>query len=353
MAATTAREGARTFASVFDPRANSLNFVRLMLAVSVIVWHSFPLSGNDIAWAPLRQFVGEVGVDGFFAISGYLIVASWMRDPHAGRYLRARALRILPAFWVCLLFVAFVLAPFVARVFGMENLTYVAFNAGLYIVQEGIAGTPLGVPFPGAWNGSLWTLWWEFCCYLGVMVLGLTGLLRRRGVIPLLFVLALAAAIATSVGVIENAYVVFGARFGLMFLAGAMVFVYRDRVPVSLPVVAVAVGLLVGALFLPNYRLLAALPLAYLVLVTGALLRSPRLRLRNDISYGVYIYAFPVQQVLAIWGFTALGVPIYAALAIAATLPLAAASWFLVEKPAMRLKGKRPQVAPAQPSAAF
>lgn len=353
MAPTIARAERRTFASVFDPRANSLNFVRLLMAVSVIVWHSFPLSGNDIEWAPLRQFLGEIGVDGFFAISGYLIVASWVRDPHVFRYLRARVLRIFPAFWVCLIVTAFVFATLVAGVFGIQNLTYVLYNAGLYIVQEGIAGTPTGVPFEGAWNGSLWTLWWEFCCYLGVMLLGLTGLLRRKVVIPILFVLTLAVAVAATLGIIENAYLVFGSRFGLMFLAGALVWTYRDRIPVNAPVALVAVAVLIGGLFLPNYRLVAALPVAYLVLVAGALLKSPRLRLRNDISYGVYIYAFPVQQVLAIWGATQLGVPLYAVLAILGTVPLAAASWFLIEKPAMRLKGKRPQVAPAQPASAF
>lgn len=334
------------FSDVFDPRANALNFVRLLLAVSVIVWHAFPLSGNDIDSLPLRQFVGEIGVDGFFAISGYLIVASWMRDPHAGRYLRARALRIFPAFWACLLVTAFVLAPLVAGVMGGENLTYVAFNAALRIFQEDIAGTPLGVPYEGVWNGSMWTLWWEFLCYLAVLGLGLLGLLRRSWVLPAVFVILVALTALTTFGHVENWYALQAARFGLMFTAGALVYQFRHRIPVTLWLAVASAVVLVAALFLPNYRLLAALPLAYLVLVTGALIKTPRLRLRNDISYGVYIYAFPVQQVLAMWGVWKLGVPAYAAVAIVCTIPLAAASWFLVEKPAMRLKAKRPVATP-------
>lgn len=341
----------RTFADVFDPRANTLNFIRLCLALSVIVWHSFPLTGHDIESAQLRQFVGEVGVDGFFAISGYLIVSSWMRDPHAGRYLRARALRILPAFWVCLIITAFVIAPLVSGVFGTDNLTYVGVNAALRIFQEDIAGTPLGVPYEGVWNGSLWTLWWEFLCYLAVLALGAVGLLKRRWATTILFALTLAVATAVAVGAIENWYAVRGSRFALMFLAGALIWQWRAHIRVSWVLALGAAVVLLGSLWLPDYRLLGALPLAYLVMVAGAVLKTPRLRLRNDISYGVYIYAFPAQQIVASWGVDS--VVGMALLATVLTLPLATASWFLVERPAMQLKGRRPAIAPAEPAAAL
>lgn len=327
----------KTFDDVFDPRANALNLIRLLLAGTVIIWHSFPLSGNDIAWAPLRQLVSEVGVDGFFAISGYLIVASWVRTPNWVRYLRARVLRILPAFWVCLIATAAIMAPLTAGVFGADNLSYVVRNAALWMFQYDIAGTPTGIPYEAVWNGSLWTLAWEFFCYLGVMLLGLTGLLRRRLTLPILFVLALLGAVATTFGPVDNNYVALASRFGLMFLAGALVWQFRDRLPVRGSFVVGAAAILAVAAFLPNYRLLAALPLAYLILVAGAVLKSPRLRLRNDISYGVYIYAFPVQQMLALAGVHELGIAVYAIAAAVGTVPLAMLSWFLVEKPMMRL----------------
>src|SRR5271156_6089014 len=77
----------------FDPRRNALNALRLALAVSVILWHSYPLTGHVIPWAALRQLLGHVGVDGFFAISGFLITSSWLRDPRARDYFVARGLR--------------------------------------------------------------------------------------------------------------------------------------------------------------------------------------------------------------------------------------------------------------------
>lgn len=327
----------KTLGTTFDPRANALNLIRLLLAGTVIVWHSFPLGGSDIAWAPARRILSEVGVDGFFAISGYLIVASWVRTPDWRRFLRARALRILPAFWICLMVTALVIAPLTAGALGLDNVLYVLKNAALWIFQYDIAGTPAGVPYEAAWNGSLWTLAWEFLCYLGVLVLGVTGMLRRQLTLPILFGLALLGAAVTTTGLVDNNYIHLASRFGLMFLAGAVVWQVRERLPVRRDLVVGAVLVLAAATLTPNYRILAALPLAYLVLLAGSCLRAPRFRLRNDISYGVYIYAFPVQQVLATVGAYRLGVGAYAFLAVLGTVPLAVLSWFLVEKPMMRL----------------
>lgn len=331
----------------FDPRANALNAVRLALALLVIVWHSFPLSGNDIAFAPLRQLLGEIAVDGFFAISGFLIVGSWMRNPQWGRFLLARVLRIFPAFWVCLLVTAFVIAPLatmlatgtgVVGTLSLENVTYVLRNSALRIFQPGIGDTPLGVPFDGVWNGSLWTLWWEFLCYLGVLALGVLGLLRFRWTIPVLFAGAMLALVATAYGPIEHALVVVGARFAVMFAAGAVLQRYAHRIPLTWPLVAAAGAVTLASMLLPDYRIVGALPLAYAVFGIGALVTHPRWRFEHDLSYGTYIYAFPVQQVLASVGVHEWGIPVYWAGATAITLVLAAASWFLIERHALRLK---------------
>lgn len=100
-----------------------------------------------------------------------------------------------------------------------------------------------------------------------------------------------------------------------------------------------AVVVLAG-LLVPNYRIIAAIPLAYAVVVSGALIHSQRLRLRTDLSYGVYIYAWPMQQLLVICGLGFLHPLAFTALAGIATLPLAALSWFLVETRALALKSR-------------
>lgn len=333
-----------TLGSAFNRKRNGLNLLRLLLAAGVIVWHSFPLTGHTLTIGPLRQLLSNISVDGFFAISGFLIAGSWLNRPKVGSFLRARALRLLPGFYICLLFTAFVLAPLVVRLAtgawlpAVASARYVKADAFVWITAYDIGGTPTGVPYPHAWNGSLWTLAWEGLCYLGVATVGVIGLLRSRWLPVALFAAMLAVSAAVTPSVTHYELISDGARFGLMFAAGMTMYLWADRIPVSRPVAAGAVVILLGSSFLPDYRLLAALPIAYLLIVAGSRIRSPRLQFRNDISYGVYIYAFPVQQSLALFGLWRPGVPLFAALSIAATVPFAAASWFGVERWALRLK---------------
>jgi peptidoglycan/LPS O-acetylase OafA/YrhL len=160
---------------VFDPRANALNAIRLALALLVIVWHSFPLSGSQVKFAPLKQLLGETAVDSFFAISGFLILGSWLRNPQWGRYLAARVLRIFPAFWACLVITAFVLAPLgtmittglnYAGTLSLENATYILKNAGLRIsnpssmARRTVCHTlSLGTVHFGLSGGSSFAIW--------------------------------------------------------------------------------------------------------------------------------------------------------------------------------------------------
>ncbi|MET0975886.1 MAG: acyltransferase family protein, partial [Leifsonia sp.] len=250
----------------------------------------------------------------------------------------------------CLIITAFVIAPlaiwlsgsFFPPTFWTEGVGYVLRNASLRIFQYGIAGTPLGVPDPGVWNGSLWTLWWEFLCYLGVLLLGVTRLINRSWALPVAFVLCVVGLLATSYGPIDNFYVFAASRFGIMFLAGGLMFRFRDRLPASWGLVALAAVVVAASAWLPDYRIIAALPLAYVVITSGALLKHRVFWLRNDISYGIYIYAFPLQQSLVLLGAAALGVPVFAIVSIALTIPFAIASWVLIEKPALALR-KRTQ----------
>lgn len=333
-----------TLDSVFDRKRNGLNMLRLILASSVIVWHAFPLTGHALGFTPAAQLLGNLPVDGFFAISGFLICGSWLGRPKLWPFLRARALRLLPGFYMCLLFTVLVLAPIMVAVTGGhihlgDELAYIRSNGLIMVRRYDIAGTPASVPYPHVWNGSIWTLAWEALCYLGVTTLGLLTLIRRRFLIGL-FAVVLLIALAGDVGLVHHQHylVTTGARFALMFLAGMIMQLFADRIPVSRPLVAAAAAMTVLAAVLPDYRLVAALPLAYLLVTVGAFIRSPRLRFRNDISYGMYVYAFPVQQSLAMLGAWRLGVPLFALCGIVATIPFAAGSWFGVERFALRLK---------------
>ncbi|HEY0228851.1 MAG TPA: acyltransferase [Mycobacterium sp.] len=351
-----------TLGEQFDPRRNALNAWRLALATGVIVWHSFLTTGHHVPFAPVRQLLSEVFVDGFFAVSGFLITASWFNNPRLRDYFVARALRILPGVWVCLIVTAFVVAPIGISLQGGSGLNLVRSGAPFaYVlnniptvggIQFDIGGTPTGIPYPGYWNSSIWTLIWEVFCYIAIAVLGVVGLLRRRWLIPAALVVALSLAALGTLPAEPSftqmlAYA--ATRFAVMFLAGVLVYQVRNVIPARWSLVAVSAGIVLASSLLPDYRLVAAVPLAYALLVSGALIHSARLRLRTDLSYGVYIYAFPIQQLLVIAGLASMNPMVFAAVAAFATLPVAALSWFLVEKPAMSLKSrlKRSSVAAA------
>jgi peptidoglycan/LPS O-acetylase OafA/YrhL len=359
----------------FDPRRNALNAWRLALATGVILCHSWPLTGRRVSFEPAHQLLRDVWVDGFFAISGFLITASWLSNPRLRNYFVARGLRILPGLWVCLTITAFVIAPIGVAIQGgpaaklllsRAPIEYVLKNSAVAMLKPDIGGTPQGVPWSHAWDGSLWTLLPEVFCYITVAVLGVTGLLSRRWLIPAALAMALALSTllppwSVFADAIEaqqqidpaKAALVLGAvatRFAVMFLAGALLCQFRDVIPARWSLVAVSVVIVLASSLLPNYRLIGGIPLTYAIIVSGALIHDKRLRLRTDLSYGVYIYAFPMQQLLVIWGLGSMNPVVFAVIAAFATVPLAALSWFLVEKPSLSLKSrlKRRSVAPVE-----
>jgi peptidoglycan/LPS O-acetylase OafA/YrhL len=350
----------------FDPRSNALNAWRLTLATGVILCHSWLLTGRRVSYPPADQLLEHAWVDGFFAISGFLITSSWLSNPRLRNYFAARGLRILPGLWVCLIITAFVIAPLSVAIQGgsaaklllsTAPIEYVLKNSAVVMLQGDIGGTPRGVPWPYGWDGSLWTLLPELFCYIAIAGLGVVGLLRRRWFVPAALALALlwsallppwsifaeiprntqqqvdVAIVAQTVGMVAS-------RFAVMFLAGALLYQFRNVIPARWSLVAVSVVIVLAASLMPNYRLVGAIPLAYAIIVSGALIHNKRLRLRTDLSYGVYIYAFPIQQLLVIGGLASLNPIVFAIIAAIATLPLAGLSWFLVEKPAMSLKSR-------------
>ncbi|MCX7523026.1 acyltransferase [Microbacterium sp. STN6] len=348
--AAKGRPTRKTIAEHIDPTANSLNFVRLLLAATVIVWHAFVLSGRSTDWPYGVQLVSDVPVDGFFAISGFLLAGSWLHSPNLLRYLRNRFLRLMPAFFTCLILVAFVIAPITAliqqgsaaSVFSGPHSAwqYVLHDSNLSMDFYDVGGTPRGVPVPGVWDGSLWTLYWEATAYLALAILGVAAILRRRWATAVIFALVWLMALALALGLLPDEYRIRSvSRLGLMFLAGALIQLYGDKIPARRGLFAVALALLAAGALLPNYRLIAAPALAYSVIWIGGRLTAPALQLKDrDISYGLYIYAMPFQQILLMLGAARLPLAIFVVASLAITVPVAMASWFYIERPMLRLK---------------
>ncbi len=344
----------------FDPRRNSLNALRLLLAALVIVSHSWPLSDHnpEPEWGGAN--LGTWAVFGFFAISGFLITRSRMSGRSTFDFYRARVLRIFPAFIVALLVVAVGFAP-LSQLFDpdavwhpISSVTFVLRNLLLYpplLGQPGIVHTLSGTPFPGIWDGSLWTLFWEACCYVAIGI-AVSVLPRRR--VPLLviglFGILTLVSLAGAFGIV--ALPELAARVIPMliaFAAGSLLFLFGDRVRANLLTAAIAVGALIVAGAVGLVPQLGALPLAFLLLTLGNVLPLHRVGRSFDISYGVYIYAWPVQQTLALAFHPQLPVALFILLSLVGTLPLAFLSCWLIERPALALK-RRPVAAVPAPA---
>jgi peptidoglycan/LPS O-acetylase OafA/YrhL len=380
-----ARVGVSTIEQSFSAKRNSLNFLRLILALAVVFSHSITLGLFGSEWILGKTTLGTVAVYGFFGISGYLIAGSAARN-NAGRYLWQRFLRIFPAFWICLLVTAFLFGtiawfhfnPGFSRTCGLHcYLTepngpfgYVIHNFWLQMNQGTIAKTLPGGFLGYGWNGSLWTLELEFLCYLLLAAFSVLGLLKRRSLVALIAAIAwIAEVVSISTPTLArnfnltfyytkwNLVTILGFKLETMkilvlvpiFLSGSLLYLYREKMPDSGALalgttVLVLAGLVIpvgqGAPFFLQTSLdLTAVFLAYPLIWLGIHLPFTTVGAVNDYSYGIYIYAFPIQQLLVMWGMNKWGYWPYTLLSVAAVIPLAVASWWLIEKHALKLKG--------------
>ncbi|MFC0674689.1 acyltransferase family protein [Brachybacterium hainanense] len=317
---------------------NALNFLRLVFALLVIVSHTPAISGA--VWPAWTASLGGWSVSGFFIISGYLITGSRMRSSWWS-YVVRRAARIYPAYWVQLLIVAFILAP-IATLLGPSTWSpasaaeYVARNVTTFALQFSMEG--MVFPHYDAWNGSAWTLMYEILAYAGCLVLFSIPWCRRHA--TLMAAMALigftsVTALAGPLDITTNLYLNI-AHLGSFFAAGMLIFTLREKLPITGPLILGSAVLTAVLFVVPEGYRYAAVPYGYLVLAAGATIRT-RVGATNDVSYGVYIYAFPVQQLWAMLGLTGLA---HLLASTVVTVILAWASWKVVEAP-MNAAGRR------------
>lgn len=347
------------WSSLGDFKANQFVLVRIALALAVIYTHSFPMIAHgrltDPLWAINPHFgSGNIAVNMFLAISGFLVTASWDSSRSRGDFLLKRVLRIYPAFVLLSLLQAFVLAPLVTpATFSGYSLKQVGLILAEMVDLVGY-GYPYGglLPvfvdsqFPGEMNGSLWTIRYEFVCYV---LLALLGGFRQTRILAVVF---LGVMLLYLSGWLPPWNKILTALLGAVplwprllsyFLAGCLFFRLRDKIVHDWRLAAVSFALLV-VFFRSDIALRLLMPVAgvYLILWVSyhpKLLRLPNLK-NADISYGLYLYAFPIQQSLMLWVAPRWPMTPYVLflLSTACTAPVAALSWFLVERPFLRLK---------------
>lgn len=340
------------------------------MAFLVIFSHAGPIAGfyggHDLGVQISReQSIGGVAVAGFFFFSGFLITKSRMGRSTIWRYFWRRCLRIFPAFWAALVLTVLIFAPIAWRLVhgsfsgywaaGAESAkTYFLNNMFLELNQRNIAGLGETVPYfilHGArdWNGSAWTLYYEFLCYIVVGLLGLFGALasKKFGTAFALIVIALNAMQWTGAGDIAGLNRVLNDPFMLMFFApfafGMLFAFHGDRIPIDDRVAFGMLGLGLFTYAFGGWNVVGQYGFLYFLMWCGVRLPITRWAKYGDFSYGIYIYAWPLMTLATYFGLERYGWFAYHFTIIVLVHIIAILSWFLIEKPAMSLKDWTPK----------
>jgi peptidoglycan/LPS O-acetylase OafA/YrhL len=344
----------------FHTRENNFDFLRFFAAALVLFAHSYPLVGRR-GDEPLTLLTGyekggSIAVGIFFVMSGYLITSSWLASSSPKSFLIKRALRIFPALIVAVLLSVFVIGPLVTHLTLGQYLaadgTWTYLQNILLVTRYELPGVFIGNVYPDVVNGSLWTLPLEVLMYIGVMILGLTGFLTRRLIFLPIAVLAVGHFWLLGKLGIESYFIKNIFKLGLLYYSGSALFLYRDDIPWRGWIAALLFAALVATFRTDIGPLVYFIALPYLVLYLAyaPLPLISRFGKYGDFSYGLYIYAFPFQQLTIYLFGPQVGVLGLTLIAFVPTLILAALSWHLIEAPAMKLK--RLFASPPQPGRA-
>lgn len=336
---------------------NNFTLMRFFAAFAVLYGHSYVLSlGLKGGADPISNFListwGEslpsLSVDLFFVISGFLVCASYIQRENLFAFIKARVLRIFPALVVAVLFCIFIVGVFATvdslSKYFLSPSTWGFFKHNAFLVfgvQYDLPGVFLNNPYPVSVNGSLWTLPIEVGMYFGVAVLGSLSLLKDEKLFNLFFI-TLCLIYALSVN--NSFFIAYDLRhvhLAFLFILGAFFYVNRGEIPLGFAPFGALCAL---AYLTKEYHFslyVKSICFAYFVLLLALhpKLKLPSIDRWGDISYGLYIYAFPVQQTIAYLMPQVRPASIFM-LSTCITVVLALLSWFLVEKPALKLKGK-------------
>ena len=338
-------------------RDNNFNLIRFVAASLVLFSHSFALAIGSASAEPLKSSIGmtwgDIAVDVFFVTSGFLITSSYLSSKTLLAFVWARVLRIYPALIVAMLLSVFVVGLWFTTyrideyLLNPQTHRYLVKNMLLILgVEWALPGVFLDVPWKIAVNGSLWTLPNEIAMYaLLACLLGFTGSLTRwarfasiKKIILLISVASIAAHIAIYF------YPIFDKTFTRlfsMFFAGSAFYIWKDKIHLSPLLASVGLLLLMASsvsrdVFFVVYCIVVPFLVFFLAYVpSGGVRKFNRF---GDYSYGVYIYAFPVQQSIASL-IPNVSVSVMFIFSFTVTLILAMISWHLIEKKFLRMKG--------------
>jgi peptidoglycan/LPS O-acetylase OafA/YrhL len=335
-------------AGSINTRENNLNLIRLLAATSVTFGHSFAMthgSHYDLLFSVSSAAFGFYAVAIFFTLSGFLITQSYIRKPEWKKFLKARLLRLVPGYlfanFITALLIVFIVKSDALLMFTRQFLFHII--GGSFKEKYSFPDTFAHLHYNST-NGSLWTLPYEFQMYLIVMLLGLTTVLYKRkavaGIFAVLFIIAVTRfdilyniifPILFRIKNYEGTYLALPFCFGL----GILAFLYKENFKLSLPA---ASALLITTFFMDGW-FLKILAWSYFVFCFGYIPKFylPKLNFKNDISYGIYILSWPVQQCVLHLKVTDNPIMLFF-VSMLFIVPFSIVSWKLVEEPSLKFK---------------
>lgn len=343
-------------------RASGFDYLRIILAISVIAIHSTSLSyGREIdsrIWSGLPLVFSHGILPVFFALSGFLVAGSLERCPTLISFFGLRALRIFPALSAEVVLSAFIFGPILstldlASYFSAKDFERYFLNI-LGDIHYVLPGVFRSNPVPSIVNGQLWTVPFELQCYVALGALAVIGVVRKRSLLfgAVLLGQLLWAWEAYSRGTSGTIAPVNGPVLVLSFLAGVLFFLYRDRIVLSVQLFVLSVALCIVLLLSAHGAFLVAIPATYVTVYLG--LTNPRrvsYLFAGDYSYGLYLYGYPVQQAVASLGPWSHAWYINLGISLPVSCLIAYTSWVYVEKPALAFKKHLPKIEQAIVSA--
>lgn len=345
---------------VISHKDNNFNLIRMVAAIAVIISHSFALAigerGTDPLYSLLGMSLGEIAVNLFFITSGLLVTQSLCLRNNLRQFIIARALRIYPALIVSVVFCILlggILTTFNFSDYFSSNelIKFILYNSTIIITDyQTLPGVFATAPYDPSINGSLWTLPWELRMYLVLLGAGLVKLISQYLKIKVnIFTIVIIAIACTSTyyhfqyhfSQEVHWFYSKAARFLSAFFLGASIYIFKDYIRLSSKLfisfcILIVIAYMISKLaFFAVFTLLSPYIILYVAYIPkGRILNYNKL---GDYSYGTYIYAWPIQQTLAV---TFIGITpiIMMLLTFILTLLIAALSWHYVEKPSMKLK---------------
>ena len=340
------------FASRFprEGRDNNFQLIRMAAALAVVTTHSFSIVSGRFDSEPLAaslgHSLGNYAVDVFFVLSGVLVTQSLFRDDSLVRFAISRFLRIVPGLVLVVLGSAFLLGPIVSTLspadyFGDPALPRYLVGALTTLSTDlALPGVFRSLPEAERVNVPIWTLKYEIAAYvsLGALVFATAALGFRAivfaacGAVAFYILCRLVLPWPSSGGATSNAL-----HFFLSFYLGAAAYALRDHVRLSLAGVAVLAALAIAAFPTPARELFEALAIAYTILWLAFLPRfaAGLVDRMGDYSFGLYIFAYPVQQTIRLVAPEIDPIPLLG-WALLVTVPLSVMSWHFVEHPFLR-----------------